>query len=87
MAIVLYEKGKGEAISVATIQGEQDEIIRSPQPGVLVVQGGPGTGKTRTAAVLLAAGRQNRSWRSTRQAPGSGRRRRARVRSRPSRSP
>jgi len=31
---------------VATIQGEQDEIIRSPLPGVLVVQGGPGTGKT-----------------------------------------
>lgn len=31
---------------VATIQQEQDEIIRAPQPGVLVVQGGPGTGKT-----------------------------------------
>ena len=31
---------------VATIQGEQDEIIRSELPGVLVVQGGPGTGKT-----------------------------------------
>jgi DNA helicase IV len=31
---------------VATIQSEQDEIIRSPQGGVLVVQGGPGTGKT-----------------------------------------
>lgn len=31
---------------VATIQGEQDEIIRSPLPGILVVQGGPGTGKT-----------------------------------------
>lgn len=31
---------------VATIQAEQDEIIRSPQSGVLVVQGGPGTGKT-----------------------------------------
>ncbi len=31
---------------VATIQGEQDEIIRSALPGVLVVQGGPGTGKT-----------------------------------------
>ncbi len=31
---------------VATIQAEQDEIIRSPQGGVLVVQGGPGTGKT-----------------------------------------
>ena len=27
---------------VATIQGEQDEIIRAPLPGVLVVQGGPG---------------------------------------------
>ena len=31
---------------VATIQAEQDEIIRSPQHSVLVVQGGPGTGKT-----------------------------------------
>jgi DNA helicase IV len=31
---------------VGTIQREQDEIIRSPLPGVLVVQGGPGTGKT-----------------------------------------
>jgi DNA helicase IV len=31
---------------VATIQGEQDEVIRAPLPGVLVVQGGPGTGKT-----------------------------------------
>jgi hypothetical protein len=31
---------------VATIQSEQDQIIRAPQSGVLVVQGGPGTGKT-----------------------------------------
>lgn len=31
---------------VATIQGEQDEIIRSGLSGLLVVQGGPGTGKT-----------------------------------------
>jgi DNA helicase IV len=31
---------------VATIQAEQDAIIRSGLPGVLVVQGGPGTGKT-----------------------------------------
>ncbi|HYF47702.1 MAG TPA: DNA/RNA helicase domain-containing protein, partial [Acidimicrobiales bacterium] len=31
---------------VATIQAEQDAIIRSELPGVLVVQGGPGTGKT-----------------------------------------
>lgn len=34
---------------VATIQSEQDRIIRSPQQGVLVVQGGPGTGKTAVA--------------------------------------
>ena len=34
---------------VATIQREQDAIIRSPLPGVLVVQGGPGTGKTAVA--------------------------------------
>ncbi|MBM7825609.1 DNA helicase IV [Arcanobacterium pluranimalium] len=34
---------------VATIQAEQDEIIRSPAKGVLVVQGGPGTGKTAVA--------------------------------------
>ena len=31
---------------VATIQGEQDRVIRADMPGVLVVQGGPGTGKT-----------------------------------------
>jgi DNA helicase IV len=34
---------------VATIQSEQDEIIRSELPGILVVQGGPGTGKTAVA--------------------------------------
>ncbi|MDQ6909221.1 MAG: AAA family ATPase [Actinomycetota bacterium] len=34
---------------VATIQGEQDEAIRAPLPGILVVQGGPGTGKTAVA--------------------------------------
>ena len=34
---------------VATIQREQDEIIRNPHTGVLVVQGGPGTGKTAVA--------------------------------------
>ncbi|MGH9064819.1 MAG: HelD family protein, partial [Acidimicrobiales bacterium] len=44
---------------VATIQVEQDEVIRSPLPGVLAVQGGPGTGKTaiglHRAAYLLYA--------------------------------
>lgn len=34
---------------VATIQSEQDQIIRAPLPGVMVVQGGPGTGKTAVA--------------------------------------
>ena len=34
---------------VATIQSEQDAIIRAPLPGVMVVQGGPGTGKTAVA--------------------------------------
>ena len=34
---------------VATIQGEQDRVIRSDLPGVLVVEGGPGTGKTAVA--------------------------------------
>ena len=39
---------------VATIQAEQDRVIRSDLPGVLVVQGGPGTGKT-VAALHRAA--------------------------------
>jgi DNA helicase IV len=34
---------------VATVQREQDEVIRAPLHGVLVVQGGPGTGKTAVA--------------------------------------
>ncbi len=34
---------------VETIQAEQDEVIRAGLPGVLVVQGGPGTGKTAVA--------------------------------------
>ena len=47
---------------VATIQAEQDAIIRSGLPGVLVVQGGPGTGKTvvalHRAAYLLYSHRE-----------------------------
>ncbi|MFB7212199.1 HelD family protein [Streptomyces sp. NPDC056255] len=34
---------------VRTIQAEQDRIIRAPHRGVLVVEGGPGTGKTAVA--------------------------------------
>ncbi|MFK4271127.1 HelD family protein [Streptomyces milbemycinicus] len=45
--------------AVATLQAEQDDIVRSPHRGVTVVQGGPGTGKTvvalhRAAYVLYA---------------------------------
>ena len=47
---------------VATIQAEQDRIIRSDSKGALVVQGGPGTGKTAVAlhraAYLLYANRE-----------------------------
>ena len=39
---------------VATIQAEQDRVVRSELAGVLVVQGGPGTGKT-VAALHRAA--------------------------------
>ncbi len=50
---------------VATIQAEQDEIVRSGLPGVLVVQGGPGTGKTvvalHRAAYLLYTHREQLS--------------------------
>jgi DNA helicase IV len=34
---------------VQTIQADQDRIIRAPHRGVLVVEGGPGTGKTAVA--------------------------------------
>ena len=47
---------------VATIQAEQDRVIRASLQGVMVVQGGPGTGKTvaalHRAAYLLYTHRQ-----------------------------
>ncbi|MEU8551654.1 ATP-binding domain-containing protein [Streptomyces roseoverticillatus] len=53
---------------VQTIQAEQDRIIRAPQSGVLVVEGGPGTGKTvvalHRAAYLLYAHREQLSRRA-----------------------
>ncbi|RSM79040.1 helicase [Kibdelosporangium aridum] len=39
---------------VTTLQAEQDRIIRDPYAGVLVVQGGPGTGKTAVALHRVA---------------------------------
>jgi len=50
---------------VATIQGDQDRIIRDVLKGILVVEGGPGTGKTvvalHRAAYLLYTYRQQLS--------------------------
>ncbi|MGI9033922.1 MAG: HelD family protein [Acidimicrobiales bacterium] len=34
---------------VATVQAEQDQVIRAPLAGILVVEGGPGSGKTAVA--------------------------------------
>ncbi|WP_372466516.1 RNA polymerase recycling motor ATPase HelR [Microbacterium maritypicum] len=51
---------------LATIQADQDAIIRTPSPGALVVDGGPGTGKTvvalhRAAQLLYAEPRLTQS--------------------------
>ena len=43
----LDRRRTGEMLDiVSTIQVEQDAIIRAPLPGIIAVQGGPGTGKT-----------------------------------------
>nr|BFE69412.1 AAA family ATPase [Actinoplanes digitatis] len=47
-ALTAHRTGRMRDI-VETIQSEQDEVIRAGLPGVLVVQGGPGTGKTAVA--------------------------------------
>jgi DNA helicase IV len=39
---------------VATIRAEQDDVIRQPHQGVLLVEGGPGTGKTAVALHRVA---------------------------------
>ncbi|WP_369141020.1 HelD family protein [Modestobacter versicolor] len=49
MAALTAERTGRMTDIVATIQAEQDAIIRSDARGVLVVQGGPGTGKTAVA--------------------------------------
>jgi DNA helicase IV len=47
LLLELERSRTGEMLDiVATIQAEQDEIIRGPLDGLVVVQGGPGTGKT-----------------------------------------
>ncbi len=54
LAAVNAPRGAGMRDIVATIQAEQDEIIRLDNPGVLVIEGGPGTGKTVVALHRVA---------------------------------
>jgi DNA helicase IV len=53
-AAINAPRGAGMRDIVATIQAEQDEIIRLDHPGVLVIEGGPGTGKTVVALHRVA---------------------------------
>jgi DNA helicase IV len=54
LAAVNAPRGDGMRDIVATIQAEQDGIIRLEHPGVLVIEGGPGTGKTVVALHRVA---------------------------------
>ncbi|MDT5013944.1 MAG: hypothetical protein QOD39_104 [Mycobacterium sp.] len=54
LAAVSAPRGDGMRDIVATIQAEQDEIIRLDHPGVVVIEGGPGTGKTVVALHRVA---------------------------------
>jgi DNA helicase IV len=54
LAAVNAPRGAGMRDIVATIQAEQDQIIRLDHPGVLVIEGGPGTGKTVVALHRVA---------------------------------
>ncbi|WP_175399967.1 RNA polymerase recycling motor ATPase HelR [Tsukamurella pseudospumae] len=54
LAAVNAPRGEGMRDIVATIQADQDRIIRSDDPGVTVIEGGPGTGKTVVALHRVA---------------------------------
>lgn len=54
LAAVNAPRTDGMRDIVATIQAEQDEIIRLDHPGVLIIEGGPGTGKTVVALHRVA---------------------------------
>ncbi|GLZ53552.1 RNA polymerase recycling motor HelD [Actinomycetospora sp. NBRC 106378] len=54
LAAVNAPRGEGMRDIVATIQAEQDEIIRLDHAGVVVIEGGPGTGKTVVALHRVA---------------------------------
>ena len=65
LAAVSRERGPQMRDIVATIQREQDEAVRAPDDGALLVTGGPGTGKTAVAlhrvAYLMYARREHYS--------------------------
>nr|WP_189254871.1 RNA polymerase recycling motor ATPase HelR [Lentzea flava] len=54
LAALNAPRGEGMRDIVATIQAEQDAIIRLDHPGVVVIEGGPGTGKTVVALHRVA---------------------------------
>jgi DNA helicase IV len=54
LAAVNAARGDGMRDIVATIQAAQDEVIRLRSTGVVVVEGGPGTGKTAVALHRVA---------------------------------
>ena len=54
LAAVGRERGPRMRDIVATIQREQDEAVRAPDDGALLVTGGPGTGKTAVALHRVA---------------------------------
>ena len=54
LAAVNAPRSDGMRDIVATIQAQQDEIIRLDHSGVLVIEGGPGTGKTVVALHRVA---------------------------------
>ncbi|WP_338081108.1 hypothetical protein [Amycolatopsis nivea] len=54
MAVLTADRTGRMGDIVTTLQAEQDRIVRDGYAGVLVVQGGPGTGKTAVALHRLA---------------------------------
>ena len=54
LAAVSRERGPRMRDIVSTIQREQDEAVRAPDDGALLVTGGPGTGKTAVALHRVA---------------------------------
>jgi DNA helicase IV len=54
LAALRAPRGSAMRDIVTTIQAEQDAIIRLPLPGAVVIEGGPGTGKTAVALHRVA---------------------------------